>query len=452
MDCYAVVLENSKVAGLLVGRNSFPFWNTDVTPSLIANCYAVCKDYHTEEAIELVGSNKPDGVVLNSLWDAEKCGLSEDIEGGIPRSTAEMQDAQTYLSQGWDFVGEQENGVYEIWSMPETDGYPILAPVYMFEGRGTERDPYLVSTAVALAAVQYNPQACYSLASSIDLAGIPWRSAPIPSFAGRFYGNGHVISNLTIRGTDSGKHYYDRDSVGLVGQLEWGAEILDLGVVDVNISAVGGNVGGLAGYSTGIITNCYSTGIVRGGGCVGGLVGYNTGDVNTSYSTTTINARGDDTWPVGGLVGMNNGHIWSCYSTGNVETGEDTYWSAAGGLVGSNIIGTIATSYSTGTVTGSDNNVGGLAGPNPGILAGGRRVVTHSFWDVETSGQLTSDGGIGLTTAEMQTAAIFLEAGWDFIDETENGTEDIWWILEGQDYPRLWWELPQEEDSTEFGG
>jgi len=22
-----------------------------------------------------------------------------------------------------------------------------------------------------------------------------------------------------------------------------------------------------------------------------------------------------------------------------------------------------------------------------------------------------------------------------------NGTEDIWWILEGKDYPRLWWEL-----------
>jgi hypothetical protein len=24
------------------------------------------------------------------------------------------------------------------------------------------------------------------------------------------------------------------------------------------------------------------------------------------------------------------------------------------------------------------------------------------------------------------------------------GTEDIWWILEGQDYPRLWWELIPE--------
>ena len=41
----------------------------------------------------------------------------------------------------------------------------------------------------------------------------------------------------------------------------------------------------------------------------------------------------------------------------------------------------------------------------------------------------------------MQTAGTFLDAGWVFVGETENGTEDIWCILEGQDYPRLYWEL-----------
>lgn len=30
--------------------------------------------------------------------------------------------------------------------------------------------------------------------------------------------------------------------------------------------------------------------------------------------------------------------------------------------------------------------------------------------------------------------------GWDFVGEAANGTEDIWWIDEGKDYPRLWWE------------
>ena len=60
---------------------------------------------------------------------------------------------------------------------------------------------------------------------------------------------------------------------------------------------------------------------------------------------------------------------------------------------------------------------------------------------METSGQTISDGGEGKTTAEMQTAGTFLEAGWDFMFENANGTEDIWWIFEDMSYPRLWWEL-----------
>ena len=38
----------------------------------------------------------------------------------------------------------------------------------------------------------------------------------------------------------------------------------------------------------------------------------------------------------------------------------------------------------------------------------------------------------------------FLYAGWDFMDETENGNDDIWWINEGNDYPRLWWEAAEK--------
>ena len=67
-------------------------------------------------------------------------------------------------------------------------------------------------------------------------------------------------------------------------------------------------------------------------------------------------------------------------------------------------------------------------------------TISSSFWDTQTSGQAMSAAGTGRATTEMQTADTFLEAGWDFVDETENGTDDIWWILEGQDYPRLWWE------------
>jgi len=44
----------------------------------------------------------------------------------------------------------------------------------------------------------------------------------------------------------------------------------------------------------------------------------------------------------------------------------------------------------------------------------------------------------------MQTASTFLNAGWDFVDEIKNSTNNIWWILKGRDYPRLWWEKVSE--------
>ncbi len=40
----------------------------------------------------------------------------------------------------------------------------------------------------------------------------------------------------------------------------------------------------------------------------------------------------------------------------------------------------------------------------------------------------------------MQTESTFTSAGWDFVGETVNGANDIWWIHEGKIYPRLWWE------------
>jgi len=46
----------------------------------------------------------------------------------------------------------------------------------------------------------------------------------------------------------------------------------------------------------------------------------------------------------------------------------------------------------------------------------------------------------------MQNAATFLNAGWDFVGESENGTDDIWMICEGKYYPRLQWEQIQCEE------
>ena len=108
--------------------------------------------------------------------------------------------------------------------------------------------------------------------------------------------------------------------------------------------------------------------------------------------------------------------------------------------MGFHYVGIITNCYATGKVLGK-GEVGGLVG----FVVIGLVEVEACFWDIETSGQTNSAGGIGKTTAEMQIATTFLEAGWDFVDKTENGTEDIWWIDEGQDYPRLWWERSTDD-------
>jgi formylglycine-generating enzyme required for sulfatase activity len=59
---------------------------------------------------------------------------------------------------------------------------------------------------------------------------------------------------------------------------------------------------------------------------------------------------------------------------------------------------------------------------------------------MESSGQIESAGGMGKTTSEMQTTSTFLDAGWDFVDETANGPNDVWKMWDGYDHPRLAWE------------
>ena len=110
-----------------------------------------------------------------------------------------------------------------------------------------------------------------------------------------------------------------------------------------------------------------------------------------------------------------------------------------GGLAASNS-NAIMGCYSTGRVAGQAH-IGGLVGKEYDF---GELAVSQCFWDIRTAGIIVSAGGTGLTTVEMQTVGTFLEAGWDFLDEIENGTDDIWWILEDQDYPRLWWERGAE--------
>lgn len=111
-----------------------------------------------------------------------------------------------------------------------------------------------------------------------------------------------------------------------------------------------------------------------------------------------------------------------------------------GGLAAYNRGAAISSCYTTGSINGR-SHIGGLAGED---ACTDFCNISSSFWDSQTSGLDQSDGGLGLSTADMQEIDTYLDAGWDFIGHIENGTRDDWFMPEN-DYPHLKWETEFNE-------
>jgi hypothetical protein len=288
------------------------------------------------------------------------------------------------------------------------------------------------------------------------------------------YSTGHVTGSVSgtgnercfgglvgynVKGTVNNCHA----AINVTGDL-WAGGLVglnDQGTVNNSYStgSVNGHaeIGGLVGENYGTVSNSYSTADVTGEYSVGGLAGGNygvvevpglavedfMGSLSNSYSTADVTGE----YSVGGLAGGNYGAVGvpglavggfmgslsNSYSTGNVTGNEEV-----GGLVGLNDGGTVSNCYSTGSVSGNED-VGGLAGRNYG-------TVHDSFWDTKTSGQATSDGGTGRTTAQMKSITTFSDAGWNVIAVGGSDERDpayIWNIDNGVTYPFLSWQPVQ---------
>ncbi|WP_312753362.1 GLUG motif-containing protein [Rummeliibacillus suwonensis] len=250
----------------------------------------------------------------------------------------------------------------------------------------------LISTAQELQDINNNLTADYKLANDIDMDGFEW--IPIGDatnrFRGKFDGKGYKISNLTYNNTST-------TNVGLFGLID-GATIQNVGVENVNFNAR--LTGGLVAQAiNSTITNCYTTGQINSAtSYAGGLVGTtNNSTITNCYSAVTVYSSNTSTSSsnggVGGLIGRasNVSTITNCYSRGHVSN----YHNTASGLIG--------------YVTSSDLNT----------------IVNNSYWDVDTSGLNTSQGGgVGKTTQQMQTQSTY--QNWDFTN--------VWYMNE---YPEL---------------
>ena len=264
---------------------------------------------------------------------------------------------------------------------------------------------YLISDVYGLQGMKYHLDRSYALSNDIDAAVTRfWHPYPpdiVPpayylgfepiggyanAFTGSLNGQNHTISNLHINRPEIS----NGQEIGLFGEIAASARIENVGLINVDITAldnvgglvgvnvggiisnayVTGNirasdaVGGIVGWNSGKIIYCHATGVVTGGSGSGGLVGWNFGDIDNSYAAVDIYGV---EW-IGGLVGVNYETISKCYSTGTVN-GDLSRSSGVGGFVGCNQR-TISQSYSTGIVNGF-NEVGGFVGLFEGGYPGG---------------------------------------------------------------------------------
>jgi hypothetical protein len=348
--------------------------------------------------------------------------------------------------------------------------HPDVA-VDTLEGSGTAEDPYVITNASELQAMEDDLSAHYELGSDIDASGTAeWNGgsgfAPIGNssapFNGVVAGQQHTITDLTINRSAA-------EDVGLVGVTDVNARIKAVRLPSATVTGaddVGALVGDLEGDSTvreasmsGAVTGANDTGglvgvvadaslvaeasangSVTGSDEIGGLVGANVGGIVTkSASQATVTATGaslsQGNARAGGLVGgnFNGGVINHSYAIGDVSGGK------AGGITGENYDGSrVANTYAAGGVTGNDRVTGGVIGEHFEDCPFQEQsrcsdfessTVVDSYWDVNATGQSTSDGGAtGLSTAEM--------TGENALENMTALSSDIW-QSQADGYPTL---------------
>ena len=202
---------------------------------------------------------------------------------------------------------------------------------------------------------------------------------------------GGLVGNLWAGYLTAGSHLY-----GWLGKVE-GASATGALLQGNN------NVGGLVGNSNGLIERSYALMAVEGNENVGGLVGYAdrySSHIRNNYVQGSVSGVNN----VGGLIGF--------------VKYQGSYASTAG----------IEFNYSTAAVSGS-SYVGGLVGQNQFW------ADSVGFWDVDSSGQSTSDGGWGKTSAELKQIATF--TGWDIADVSDSTSTSTWVIDEDNSTPWL---------------
>lgn len=204
----------------------------------------------------------------------------------------------------------------------------------------------------------------YVLAKDIDFGGNNYRPIAYKSgtsFTGKFSGNGHTISNISVN--------YDDDLVGLFGT------------------------------NKGLIMNLAVSGEVTGEEYIGGICAKNEGTIySCSFDgevkqSATTQRKGK----VGGICGTNYATISNCFNSADVS-GKDYIGGICGEMCGKDPV--VVYCVSVGKVSGFTGSaiVGGICGYGSGVSYGGSPELSHCRFDMDVSGSINLiNGGDAIT-------------------------------------------------------
>ena len=348
-------------------------------------------------------------------------------------------------------------------------------------GDGTLENPYQISTVEELKEINNHIDKSFILVNDIDCAGIEWNPLCIESgFQGNLDGNGYSICNINVVADT------EDEVVGLFGKIGTSGMVKNLSVKNISINAGTSSAGSIAGENQGTIKNCfvkcnikgkeaetgccdywmpsirYELGGIAGtssgkitecvvisnnvseesydiyGACVGGITGTNTGEINKCYTNLTIKGIGayNGISLAGGICGQNKGHINFCKVKSNeIRAYIYTGGSTSGGICGANLEdGEVKKCYFSGTIiaTASYTNYGahqgGIVGSNGDrwLGIGGNVCENIALIDEKSDGKkICSQNNKGTVTNNY----LDLNGCEELLEEIEQNLKNVEWYV-----------------------
>lgn len=290
---------------------------------------------------ELCGGSLPDGFD-GSVWNVGSIG------GIADKDAADRFAAKSYTYPSLNGVGSAAAREVEVYNF-STDSTPDWQEFKYIE------------TVEDFRKIEDDLSGNYVLAQNIDFGGNSYRPIAYKSgtsFTGKFSGNGHTISNISVN--------YDDDLVGLFGTNK--GLIMNLAVS----GEVTGEeyIGGICAKNEGTIYSCSFDGEVR--------------------QSATTQRKGK----VGGICGTNYATISNCFNSADVS-GKDYIGGICGEMCGKDPV--VVYCVSVGKVSGFTGSaiVGGICGYGANVSYGGSPELSHCRFDMDVSGSinLINSGG-----------------------------------------------------------